>query len=168
MLKLAKLYEDELKLNFAKVTLDKRFMFYYGSSYSSEYKSTDSTWEEIEFASIDSDGKVIGYLSFSINRESRRAYGVHIINFRTFDNKKYAITFGKDVFQFFDDIFNKYNFRKLEYAVVVGNPIEKTYDKLTKKYGGRIVGVYEKDTILLDGNLYDYKVYEIMKENFKK
>ena len=57
---------------------------------------------------------------------------------------------------------------KLNFSVVVGNPIEKSYDKLIKRYGGRIVGTREKETTLVDGNLYDVKMYELFREDYLK
>ena len=77
-----------------------------------------------------------------------------IINF---SDKK--ITFGKDIGQALDEIFTKYNFRKLKFSVVVGNPIEKSYDKLIHEYCGRIVGTFKDHTRLIDNKNYDEKFY---------
>jgi hypothetical protein len=52
--------------------------------------------------------------------------------------------------------------------VVVGNPAERLYDRVINKYGGRIVGIKEKSTKLIDGLYYDVKLYEIFKEDFDK
>ena len=65
-----------------------------------------------------------------------------------------------------DDIFKKFNFRKLSFGVYVGNPIEKSYDRLIRKYGGRIVGIKIEDTRLIDGKFYDFKMYEIFKNEY--
>jgi RimJ/RimL family protein N-acetyltransferase len=67
-----------------------------------------------------------------------------------------------------DEMFTKYNFRKLEFSVVVGNPIEKSYDRLIYKYGGRIVGTYKKHTRLMDNKYYDEKLYEIFRDDYIK
>ena len=58
--------------------------------------------------------------------------------------------------------------RKMEFSVVVGNPIEETYDKMIAQYGGQITGVKHKHVRLLDGNYYDYKEYEIFREDYIK
>ena len=129
--------------------------------YSDEYIPSNSNWSKFEFVSIDNKGSVIGYIKYLVDRNSNYAYGLHIINFS--DNK---ITFGRDVVQSIDDIFIKYQFRKLEYGVYIGNLIESTYDKLTTRYGGRIVGVKKETTKMLDGNIYDFKMYELFKEEY--
>jgi hypothetical protein len=63
-------------------------------------------------------------------------------------------------------MFEKYRFNKLNFTVVRGNPIEKTYDKLIKRYNGRIVGIKEQETKLIDGKLYDMKEYEILASHY--
>ena len=160
MLDIAQKYADELRLKFADITYDLEYQFYIGS-YSDEYIPSNSNWNMFEFASINNNGNVIGYIKYCIDRNSNYAYGLHIVNFS--DNK---ITFGRDVVQAIDDIFIKYKFRKLEYAVYIGNPIENTYDRLTKRYGGRIVGIKMKNNKLLDGNIYDLKMYELFREDY--
>lgn len=162
MIDIAQKYSDELKLLFLNTAYDEKYMFYNGS-WVSEYKPSTDNWNNYEFVSIDSDNKVIGYISYGIKRDTYSVDGLRIINFS--DNK---ITFGKDVIKVIQDIFMKYSFRKLSFAVFVGNPIEKTYDKLIKKYGGRIIGIKEKDEKLLDGKLYDFKMYEIFRDEFIK
>lgn len=160
MLDIAQKYTDELRLKFADIAYDLKYQFYTGG-WSEEYKPSKDNWENFEFVSIDSKGEVLGHICYNIDRNSNRAYGFCIINF---SNNK--ITFGRDVAQAVDDIFIKYKFRKLDYSVFVGNPIEKTYDRLTKRYGGRIVGTKIKNSKLLDGELYDFKMYEIFREDY--
>lgn len=71
-----------------------------------------------------------------------------------------------DVGQVLRDIFEKFKFNKLTFSVVIGNPIEKSYDKMISKYDGRIVGIYEKETKLIDGEYYDVKLYEITRKSY--
>lgn len=161
MLDLAIKYEERLKALFSNVVFDKEYMFYSGGSYRDAYESIKSTWSCHEFVSITNEGKVLGYIKYNICRDSLACRGLQIINF---SNSK--ATFGKDVMRCLDELFTKFQFRKLSYCVYVGNPIEKTYDKLTTKYGGRIVGTKVKDDRLLDGNYYDLKLYEIFREDY--
>lgn len=163
MLDIAQKYEDQLKLLFANIAFDMRFMFMIGSSYRDVYKASDSTWTRHEFVSIH-NGEIIGYLKYSINRDSNVAYGMQIVNF----TYKHNIIFAKDLKTFLNDIFKKYQFRKLKYSCYVGNPIEKSYDKMTLKYGGKIVGIQKENDKLLDGNYYDCKLYEILRKDYKK
>lgn len=162
MLDVALKYEDQLKLLFASIALDKKYMFLFSQSYRDVYKASDTTWTKHEFASIHKD-KIIGYLAYSIDRDSNVAYGMQIVNFTNKPN----LIFGRDLKQFLTEIFEKYQFRKLKYCCYVGNPVEKTYDKMTLKHGGRIVGIQKENDKLLDGNYYDCKLYEILKTDYK-
>ena len=98
-----------------------------------------------------------------MNRQTYSCYAVGIINF-----SEYKTIFGLDVGQALIDLFVKFKFNKLKFSVIVGNPIAKSYDKMIQKYGGRIVGIYEKETRLIDGEYYDEKIYEILRENYLK
>lgn len=159
MLKPAQSYEEELKKLFISVMYEEKYMYYF-MGWNETYECDKNNWNTHEFVSVDKEGNVLGYISYNVNQRSDNASSLSIINFG--DNK---IIFGKDVFKAILDIFKKYRYNKLTYSVHIGNPIEKTYDKLTKKYGGRIVGIYEKETKLLDGKFYDLKLYEMLKEN---
>jgi len=163
MLDLAIKYETKLQELFSNVALDEKYMFFSGCSYRDKYKADESTWNKHEFVSLDGKGEVLGYIKYSIDRESSVANSLQIINF---SNNR--VTFGRDVMQALDEVFTKFKFRKMRYSVYVGNPIENTYDRLTEKYGGRIVGIQIQDDKLLDGNFYDFKSYEIFREDYLK
>jgi len=163
LLDIAQKYEDQLKLLFANITFDERFMFLSGASYRDVYRVSDSTWGQHEFVSIYKN-EIIGYFKYTINRDSYYANNLQIVNFTCKPN----IIFSKDLKQCLTNIFEKYKFRKLSYCCFIGNPIEKSYDKMTIKHGGRIVGIEKEASRLLDGNFYDCKLYEILKKDYKK
>jgi len=162
MLDIANKYEEKLQLLFANIAFDDKYKFLTGSSYRDKYKTSDSTWQKHEFVSIHNK-EIMGYLQYSLDRVSNIAFGMQIVNF-----KNPNIIFANDLKKFLTDIFEKFQFRKLKFAVYVGNPIEKSYDKICKKYGGRVVGTYKQDDKLIDGNYYDYKMYEIMRDDYLK
>lgn len=162
MLDVAAKYESELQKLFSGISLDFKYKFFSTASWREKYESRTSTWDAHEFVSVH-DGTILGYISYGINREINHVNGLAIISF---SNDKYH--FGKDACTAIDDIFTKSNFSKLKYSVVCGNPIESTYDKLTEKYGGRIVGVERDDVKLIDGKLYDHKIYELFREDYMK
>ena len=159
MLDVAQKYTGILKLKFAETIYDEKYKFF-SSGWIDEYKSSDTTWHTHEFVSV-KDGEVIGYIAYTINRNEYDVSGLKAINFS--ENK---IVFGLDLLKVIDDIFKKFNFRKLSFGVYVGNPIEKSYDRLIRKYGGRIVGIKIEDTRLIDGKFYDFKMYEIFKNEY--
>lgn len=160
MLDIASKYEEKLQKLFADITFDDKYKFLYGCSSRDKYKASESTWGIHEFVSIHNN-EIIGYMKYSIDRDSGVAWGMMVVNF-----KKPNIIFAKDLKKFLTDIFDKFKFRKLKFAVYVGNPIEKSYDKMCKKYGGRVVGVYKEEDRLIDGNYYDFKMYEIMRDDY--
>ena len=162
MIRPAQLYTEELNKKFWETAYDLHYKFYYTSGYFNAYKPDDSTWNRHEFVSVDKHNSVLGYIAYSIDRQSNYAHGLAIINFGN------SIIFGKDLYKAIDDVFMKYSFRKLRYSVIIGNPIEKTYDKLTKKYGGRIVGIFKNEDKLSDGNYYDRKLYELHKREYEE
>lgn len=161
MLDLAIKYEKELQELFANISMDEKYMFLNGSSYRDKYEAAESTWSKHEFVSMNTKGEVIGYIKYSVDRESNVAYGLQIVNFSP--NK---VVFGRDTMKCLDEIFTKFKFRKLSYNVYIGNPVEKTYDRLTNLFGGRIIGISLKNDKLLDGNYYDSKAYEIFRDDY--
>jgi hypothetical protein len=165
LLKPAKLYEAELRIKMAEITFDLEYMFAETRSWREDLDLPSDTWNRHDFVSVNSNDEVIGYLSYNINRDSRSCHGLQIVNFK---KDTLSATFGKDLMQLFKDIFLKFHFRKLKFGVIVGNPAEKFYDKYLDKIGGRIVGIYKDDDILMDGNLYDYKAYEVLDKDFLK
>jgi hypothetical protein len=114
--------------------------------------------------SIDKNDNVLGLFRAEINRVTDKISSLVIVSFCD----KCNITFSKDLYQFLQDLFEKYNFRKIEFSVVIGNPIEKMYDKYIKKYGGRIVGIKKQSSKLQDGKYYDVKLYEIFRDKYLK
>lgn len=156
-------YENELKDLFYNTWFDEKYKFYNNSTYYNNFKLEDTTWDKHTYVSLDQNQKVIGYISYDVDRQCNYVNCLSIINFS--DNK---IIFGKDIQKVLKDIFEKFNFIKINFSVIVGNPIEKKYDKLIDYYGGRIVGVFKQHTKLIDNNLYDHKMYEIFREDYYK
>ena len=153
-------YKEQLEKLQYNIWFEDKYKFWHSNTYYDAMKIDDSTWARHQFVSI-KDDNVIGYICYSVNRECNYAQHLNIINFT--DDK---MTFGMDLGQALQDIFEKYNFRKLNFYVVVGNPIEKSYDKMIKRYNGRIVGTFKDDVKLIDNKYYDTKHYEITKENY--
>lgn len=165
MLKLAYFYKQQLQEEYQKIIFDEKYKFYFCQSYwDYEFHTStgDSNWYGIEYVSVNKDGDIIGYLGADINRDSNKVNCLKIINFKNKGN----ITFSKDLYNFLMELFTKYKVRKIEFSVVVGNPIEKMYDKYVQKYGGHIAGQYTKYIKLIDGEYYDYKMYEIFREDY--
>lgn len=160
MLKPAQLYTEQIRTAFWNTAYDDKYKFYH-VGYHEEYKPSNSQWCGHEYASVDKDDNLLGYIKYTIYQRVNSIDDLAIINF---SNNK--IEFGKDVHIALDNALTKYGFRKLNWNVICGNPIEDTYDKLCLKYGGRIIGVMKNEVKLSDGKFYDKKLYEIFAENY--
>lgn len=160
MLDAAIKYVDELKDKMLDTWFNEKYKYWNFNMYYSDIEISNETWREHQFVSI-RDDEIIGYICYEVNRESNSCMGLGVINFS--DDK---MTFGRDLKQAITDIFEKFQFNKLKFSVVVGNPVEKSYDRMIRRYGGRIVGIFRQDTRLIDGNLYDVKQYEILRNEY--
>ena len=162
MLDNARKYTAEVKAKFMDVWYDEKYKYYF-CDWHNAHEMDDNDWTHMYFVSMDKDGNVLGYISYSIERVSGYAHRFGVINFS--DDK---ITFGMDLRQVIDDIFCKFNLQRMEFDVVCGNPVEKSYDKMVAKHGGRVIGVKRRATTLMDNKLYDSKSYEILREDYLK
>jgi hypothetical protein len=160
VLEWAKKHEDKLRELLFDVAFDPFYQFEQLMNYRDTLKLPEDTWSANHFVSV-FNNTILGMIGYQIKRMEKAAYGLHIVHFGGPQAPNRYI-FGKDVMTAMNDIFEKYHFNKLNFTVVRGNPIEKTYDKLIKRYNGRIVGIEEQETMLMDGKLYDVKEYEIM------
>lgn len=161
MLDVAIRHKDELVDKFRSVWFDEKYKFWNCSNFYEEWEASESTKESHQLVSLDSQGEVIGYIGYWIDRVCEHVYALNIINFT--DDK---MTFGLDCGQAIRDIFEKFHFRKINFCVVVGNPIEKSYDRMIKRFGGTICGYYRENVKLIDGQFYDEKLYEILATDY--
>lgn len=161
MLDIAIKYTEELNRLFRDMWFKDRYKFWNANSYYNNFQPVEDTWNEHQFVSVDNSGDIVGYIGYSIDRDTYSVSGMSIMNFTR--NK---IIFGTDLRQVLVDIFEKFKFNKIIFSVIVGNPVENTYDKMVTKYGGRIVGYYKQDAKLFDNRLYDRKLYEILRSDY--
>ena len=158
MLVLAQEYKEELRKKLMKTWENPQYWYYNNCSYFSILnQNEEDTWNNMRYVSVNSCGEIIGYMGYGIARESRHVSYLEIINFTD------DISFGADVWHMVKDIFEKYRYRKINFSVIIGNPIESKYDRIISRYGGRIVGIYKENVMLPDGQLYDEKLYEILR-----
>ena len=157
-------YEEQLRMQLLDTWYDEKYMYYHCSQYHELYQSpspNDGDWNGRRFVSLDKDGNLLGLITYSIDREYEIVSNFGAINFT--ENK---VVFGRDLIQVIDDIFCKFNIRKIEFFVIKGNPIERSYDRLIAQYGGKIIGTRRQHCKLMDGNYYDDKLYELFREDY--
>ncbi len=164
LLKPAVLYEDQLKMAYRSIAFEDKYKYFTASNYFDfDIPLEDSTWRKIQLVSVNKKGDLIGFFSATIDRGDDAVSSLSIVNFYDLN-----YVFSKDFHQFLNDLFTKFNFRKVSFSVVVGNPSEKMYDKYIDKHGGRVVGIKNKDIKLQDNQYYDLKLYEIFRDDYMK
>jgi hypothetical protein len=160
MLQLAMLHKAEVESKLAAIMLEPKYWYYFNYAWREPITLETHTFNRHQFVSI-KDGVLLGYIAYSIDRDTMNVSSLAILNFGEPNP-----VFSKDLARALRDIFELYKFKKLRWSVAVGNPIEPAYDRMCNTYGGRIVGVYEKEDMLLDGTIADLKLYELFAENY--
>lgn len=162
MLDFAIRHRNRLQDRYLQTIDDPRFKFYHRSP-AMEYSLPiyPDSWEWVQLVSLTPDGDVGGYFGARLNRLTKTAYDMEMINF----NGRNEV-FTADLFSFIDTLFCYYGMNRLVWNVIAGNPAERLYDRLTVDFGGRVIGVFKQDVMLSDGQLYSVKWYEAFKEDY--
>lgn len=115
---------------------------------------------QFQYAIVDKNEKLIGYLGYSIDWYVSKAY-----NFRLFSFDRGNLLVGKDVFNKLEELVNK--FHRVEWRAVGGNPACRGYDNFIKRHNGNKHIL--KDCIRdRNGNYHDDIIYEIVKKEVTK
>jgi hypothetical protein len=163
MLVLAHRYREQLNEKLQEIAFDDHFKFLNPNDRAYFFEKLDEDSENrLQFVSVH-NGEIIGYLTASINRQINAVSSLSAVNFTGRPNKEFSFDFAR----FFIDLFEKFNFSKINFGVVVGNPAEKLYDQFIANHGGRVAGLYLQDVRCWDGNIYDWKVYEVLRSEFR-
>lgn len=109
-----------------------------------------------QYAIVDKDEKLIGYVAYEIDWYSSHAYNFGLMSF---DRGNPLI--GKEVFEIMNNLINKLRIHRIAWYMVSGNPVERSYDRFCNKYNGRKIVL--KDTFRdRMGNYHDSVAYEII------
>ena len=109
-----------------------------------------------QYAIVDSNNNLKGYLAYVIDWYSSSAYNFGLISF-----DRGNPIMGMDLFKEMEKLIHEYKLHRIEWRVVSGNPVKKHYDKFCKKYNGNIIKLTDvfKDKY---GNYRDSYIYEIL------
>jgi hypothetical protein len=156
MLVPAILYKEELETAFAKELYSERYFYYSGYAYSNELPEIGAEDNVYQYAMIDSQERLVGYLAYRISDAGDCAY-----NFGLFSFVPSCPIVGKDLFSKMEELVAK--FHRVEWRMIGGNPVQKHYDRFCFKHQGNRVVLHDacKDT---DGNYHDEYIYEIVKK----
>lgn len=139
--------------------------YYYSDEMMFETGSLDNWLPEIsenpngsryQFAIVDSNEKLIGYVDYTIDWYSSCAHRFGLISF-----DKGNILIGKALKEIMDKLINEYHLHRIEWRMIGGNPVERSYDRFCKKYNGN---KYVLKDVFKDrqGNYHDDCIYEII------
>lgn len=128
MLKPAICYKAELESALREYFYTDDMMFYQGciNSYLIEidYKAEDGNYQ---YAVVDGDSKLIGYISYRIDYYSSCAY-----NFGAFSFDRGNPIMGKELFNLLERLIKQCH--RVEFRAVSGNPAVKGYDAFLKRH----------------------------------
>lgn len=156
MLKNALPYKEELIKKFQEVWYNVDYQYYSGGTGNRNLMIPDNNYEDHCFASIDRNGKVVGYIAYHVDYAA-----MSCCNFGAISFDRGNLTFTKDLFQAIDDIFTKYHMNRIDFWAFTDNPVVPTYHRLVEKYGGRVVGILEDTAKLIDGKLHSSIIFEL-------
>lgn len=117
----------------------------------------NNDYGQYAYAVIDND-KIIGYISYYWNCNSRSVTGLMIISF-----DKGNPNFGIALHMLKKEIISR-NPHRIEWRMVGGNPVEEFYDKIIKQYNGRKI-LLRDGTIDKTGHYLNDYIYEIIMED---
>lgn len=155
MLVPAILYKEEIIKNMQKYFYTDDMMYETGCMCNWTPNISDCPNEgNYQYAIVDANNKLIGYLSYQIDWYSSRAY-----NFGLFSFDRGNPLIGKNVFNKLEELVSKLH--RVEWRAVSGNPACRGYDNFIKRHNGNkhILKDSVKDR---NGNYHDDIIYEII------
>ena len=159
MLKPAILYKSEIERKFSEIVYDDEYSLYAGYPYSFELPNIQLKDNNYQFAIVDNENKLIGYLAYQVDQLTSCAY-----NFGLYSFDKGNPIVGKDLFERMEYIYQHYH--RIEWKMVANNPVKKHYDKYCVSHGGNCHRL--RDVIKdYNGNYIDSYIYEITNEDIK-
>ena len=153
-------YKEEIEKALGRYFYSKDMMYYMGCNYNSLINVSDNSDDGItQYAVINKEQKLIGYISFFTDLYSSSVY-----RFGAFSFNRGNPIMGKDLFNLLENLVSK--FHRVEFKAVSGNPAIKGYDKFLELHldiGKKIVftDVFKDN----DGNYHDTYTYEFVRRN---
>ena len=118
----------------------------------------ETNGDKFQYAIVDSDEELIGFLSYTVDWYSSCAYNFGLISFIRGNP-----IMGRDLFNELTKLIKDYKLHRIEWKMVGGNPVEKSYDKFCNKFNGakHVFRDTMKDKY---GNYHDSIIYEIIND----
>lgn len=111
---------------------------------------------KFQYAIVDSNEKLLGYLDYFIDWYSSCAHRFGLISF---DRGNPIV--GRDLFNEMKKLLDDYKLHRIEWRMIGGNPVERSYDRFCNKFGGtkHVLKDVVKDKY---GKYHDDIIYEII------
>lgn len=157
MLKPAILYKEEISKQFMNYFYSMDMFYETGSIETWIPEISDkSDGSRFQWAIVDAENKLIGYLGYYIDFYSSCMSRFGLISF-----DRGNILIGKSVFDEIKRCITEYHLHRIEWRMIGGNPAERGYDAFLKKYNGtkHILKDAIKDQY---GKYHDDVIYEII------
>lgn len=112
------------------------------------------SFETRQYAIVDHENKLIGYLGYRINY-----YNSSVYNFGLFSFDRGNAIIGRDLYNHMNELIQKYH--RVEWRMVGGNPVERHYDRFCQMHNGtkHVLKDAVKDE---SGNYRNDIIYEIV------
>lgn len=109
-----------------------------------------------QYAIVDSNGKLVGYLDYFVDWYSSCASRFGLMSF-----DRGNITVGRDLYAELNKLLNEYKLHRIEWRMIGGNPVERSYDRFCNKHNGtkHVLKDAIKDKY---GKYHDDIIYEII------
>lgn len=155
MLVPAILYKEQIKKEFQKYYYTTDMMYETGCmcNWSPEIAECPSD-SQFQYAIVDNNEKLIGYLGYSVDWYVSKAYSFGLFSF-----ERGNLQVPKDVFEKLEELVS--TLHRVEWRAVGNNPACRGYDNFIKRHNG--IKHVLKDSIRdKDGNYHDDIIYEIV------
>ncbi len=153
------LYKEEIAREFQKKFYTKDMLFETGSLNNWVPNiANEPDASNYQFAIIDSDKKLIGYLGYCVDWYTSCASQFGLMSF---DKGNRII--GLAVYKTMRKLIYEYKLHRIEFRMVGGNPVERHYDKIVSHFGGtkHVLKDAIKDR---QGHYRDDVIYEIIRK----
>lgn len=155
MLKPAILYKEELLKKFGERIYTKGYFYYKGYTYGFTPPNLDLKDWRVQYAIVDENDKVIGFLSYNIaSPDSVYGFGLY-----SFDEGNLKVI--RDVHEELERLVARYH--RVEWRCIATNHAARGYDNFCKKHGGRKITLYDVTQDPETGKYVDEYIYEIVK-----
>ena len=154
MLKPAIAYKEQLDKLFAEETYSDRYYYYTGYAHGNELPKIEARDNYYQWASVDKDNNVIGYLAYYIDPATNNA-----MNFGLYSFDEGNQTVVRDTYDKLEELVRMHH--RVEWRVIEGNHAKRGYDAFCAKHGGNCVCLHDI-TKAPNGEYRSEYIYEII------